>query len=65
MKPLKGYKNVTSLLIREKCCKDGCPRDADVPMDYDEESGAWYNWYCVEHFMKELNRQRRRENEEG
>jgi hypothetical protein len=49
MKPVKGYKNVTDLVIRPKCCVEGCPRDADLPMSHDEYTDTWSKWMCITH----------------
>ena len=53
MKPLKGYKNVTKILIPPKCEHEGCPRDSDGPIAY--ISGESCYFYCKEHAAKMLN----------
>lgn len=58
MKPIKGYRNVTNLVLQPKCEWPGCIRDSDIPLTLDEESMQWLDWYCVEHAMQKLKEER-------
>lgn len=51
MKPLKGYKNITDLIIPQACSWEGCNREGNYCSAIVGEKITDKHWYCRDHVV--------------